>query len=90
MDLETYIGRYTGENRLRRLLHIIDSTSSSSSSNNNNDNNDTTTTVQQQAFTIAEQYMKQDCNIVRYKELFGVASNTTTASTVSQGTFEME
>ena len=56
MDLESYIGRYSGETRLQRLLLIARTTPDESLSS--------------QAYDMAEQQMKADGNVKRYKEVF--------------------
>jgi 26S proteasome subunit RPN7 len=58
MDLETYIARYTGATRLQRLLLIAKTTPDE--------------TLAQQAFDLAEEQMKQDGNVRKYKEVFSV------------------
>eukprot|EP00339_Tiarina_fusa_P009995 CAMPEP_0117011940 /NCGR_PEP_ID=MMETSP0472-20121206/10160_1 /TAXON_ID=693140 ORGANISM="Tiarina fusus, Strain LIS" /NCGR_SAMPLE_ID=MMETSP0472 /ASSEMBLY_ACC=CAM_ASM_000603 /LENGTH=474 /DNA_ID=CAMNT_0004714891 /DNA_START=56 /DNA_END=1480 /DNA_ORIENTATION=+ len=57
MDLESYIGRYTGETRLQRLLLIARTTADDA--------------LAAQAFDMAEAQMKEDGNVNRYKEVFG-------------------
>ena len=57
MDLDSYIGRYTGETRLQRLLLIIKTCS----------DNDTAFL----ALKLLEQQLKADGNVIRYKEIFG-------------------
>ena len=57
MDLDSYIGRYTGETRLQRLLLIIKTCS------------DQDTALQ--ALKLLEQQVKTDGNVKRYKEIFG-------------------
>lgn len=57
MDLETYISRYRGETRLQRLLHIGKTASDSA--------------LVTQAYELAEMQMKDDGNVLRYKEVFG-------------------
>lgn len=57
MDLETYISRYRGETRLQRLLHIGKTASDSA--------------LVTQAYELAEMQMKEDGNVLRYKEVFG-------------------
>ena len=56
MDLETYSSRYDGETRLQRLVLIGQMTPDE--------------TVAQQAFDLAEQQMRQDGNVKRYKDIF--------------------
>lgn len=57
MDLEAYIGRYRGETRLQRLLHIGKTSPDAS--------------LVTQAYELAEIQMKEDGNVLRYKEVFG-------------------
>ena len=57
MDLESYIGRYSGETRLQRCLLIARTTPDE--------------TVANQAFDMAEAQMKEAGNVKRYKEIFG-------------------
>ena len=57
MDLEAYIGRYRGETRLQRLLHIGKTA--------------TDPTLVTQAYELAEAQMKEHGNVLRYKEVFG-------------------
>lgn len=56
MDLESYISRYSGETRLQRLLLIARTTPDE--------------TLASQAYDMAEQQMKEDGNVKRYKEVF--------------------
>jgi hypothetical protein len=57
MDYESYIARYTGETRLQRLLLIARTTPDEA--------------LASQAFDMAEQQMREDGNVKRYKEVFG-------------------
>ena len=57
MDLEAFFARYTGETRLQRLLLFARTTSDETLSN--------------QAFEMAQQQLKQDGNVKRYKQVFG-------------------
>jgi len=57
LDLETYIRKYRGETRLQRLLHI-----------GKTSEDDQLVT---QAYELAEAQMKEDGNVVRYREVFG-------------------
>jgi hypothetical protein len=57
MDLEAYIGRYRGETRLQRLLHIGKVATDPS--------------LVTLAYELAEMQMKEDGNALRYKEVFG-------------------
>lgn len=57
MDLEAYISRYKSETRLQRLLHIGKTASDAS--------------LVTQAYELAETQMKEDGNVLRYKEVFG-------------------
>jgi hypothetical protein len=57
MDLEAYISRYRGETRLQRLLHIGKVSTDAS--------------LVTQAYELAETQMKEDGNVLRYKEVFG-------------------
>ena len=57
MDLEAYVGRYSGETRLQRLLLIARTAADDD--------------LADQAFGLAEQQMKADGNVRRYKEVFG-------------------
>lgn len=62
MDLETYIARYSGETRLKRLLMVAKTTEDEDEG--------------QQAYAMAEQQMKKDGNIKVYKEVFGSSSSS--------------
>ncbi|CAB9517960.1 signalosome complex subunit 1 [Seminavis robusta] len=57
MDLEAYIQKYKGETRLQRLLHIGKVAQDAS--------------LVTQAYELAETQMKEDGNVLRYKEVFG-------------------
>lgn len=57
MDLDSYIAKYNGETRLQRLLLVARTTSDES--------------LAAQAFRMAEEQMKADGNVKRYKEVFG-------------------
>ena len=57
MDLDSYVGRYTGETRLQRLLLIVKKCS------------DQETALQ--ALKLLEQQVKADGNVRLYKEIFG-------------------
>jgi len=60
MDLDSYIARYTGENRMRRLLSITAS------------GPDCLDLAQRQrALQLAERQMRRDRNALLYKEVFG-------------------
>jgi hypothetical protein len=63
MDLEAYISRYRGETRLQRLLHIGKVATDAS--------------LVTQAYELAETQMKEDGNVLRYKEVFGDGKETT-------------
>jgi hypothetical protein len=70
MDLESYIGRYTGGTRLQRLLLVARTT--------------TDETQAAQAFAMAEEQMKADGNVKRYKEVFGFQQQQSASDEVSQ------
>ncbi len=57
MDLDSYIGRYSGETRLKRLLLIAETTADEALAN--------------RAFDMVEQQLRRDGNVKRYKEVFG-------------------
>lgn len=57
MDLDSYIGRYSGETRLKRLLLIAETTADDALAN--------------RAFDMVEQQLRRDGNVQRYKEIFG-------------------
>ncbi len=57
MDLDSYIGRYSGETRLKRLLLIAETTADKALAN--------------RAFDMVEQQLRRDGNVKRYKEVFG-------------------
>jgi lipopolysaccharide export system protein LptC len=57
MDLDSYIARYSGETRLQRLLVVARTTSDEA--------------LAEQAFRMAEEQMKVDGNVIKYKEVFG-------------------
>jgi hypothetical protein len=79
MDLETYSSRYDGETRLQRLVLIGQMSPDES--------------VAQQAFDLAEQQLRQDGNVKRYKEIFAgrpTNSGVTTAVAASAGSSSRE
>ena len=59
MDVDSYIARYTGETRLKRLLSIAVAGPQIDLSQ------------RQRALKLAEQQMRQDGNALLYKEVFG-------------------
>lgn len=61
MDLESYIARYSGETRLQRLLLVAQTTSDEA--------------LASQAYHLAEQQMKVNGNVKKYKEIFGQSSS---------------
>ena len=69
MDLDSYIGRYSGETRLKRLLLIAEST--------------TDDAVAQRAYDLVEQQLRREGNVKRYKEVFGSESAVTATTTAA-------
>jgi hypothetical protein len=74
MDLESYSARYSGETRLQRVLLIARTTPNDA--------------LASQAFDMAEQLMKADGNVKRYKEVFGYQQQE--QQTTSEGGGEQE
>jgi hypothetical protein len=70
MDFESYIARYTGGTRLQRLLLVARTTPDE--------------TLAAQAFAMAEEQMKADGNVKRYKEVFGFQQQQSALEEVSQ------
>jgi len=65
MDLESYIGRYTGETRLRRLLSIaFDRTGGETEGDGNPE-------LRKQALKLVEQQLLRDGNALLYRDIFG-------------------
>lgn len=74
MDLESYASRYSGETRLQRLLMIAQMTRNE--------------TLAQEAFALAQQQMREDSNVIRYREVFaGSRSGTATTPVGVEGEF---
>lgn len=66
MDLESYIGRYTGETRLRRLLSIaFDRTGGGETEGDGNPE------LRKQALKLVEQQLLRDGNALLYRDIFG-------------------
>jgi len=66
MDLESYIGRYTGETRLRRLLSIaFDRTGRGETEGDGNPE------LRKQALKLVEQQLLRDGNALLYRDIFG-------------------
>jgi len=59
MDLESYIARYTGESRLKRLLSIAVA------------GQQIDLTQRKDALKLAERQMRHDSNALLYREVFG-------------------
>lgn len=76
MDLEAYISRYRGETRLQRLLHIGKTA--------------TDAALITQAYELAEAQMKEDGNVLRYKEVFGDDSPSHPRSKAGNVVFDQE
>ena len=70
MDLETYIAKYSGETRLQRLLLVARTTPDEAVAN--------------QAFDLAEEQMRADGNVNRYKEVFMEQQQQQSASEETQ------
>ena len=73
MDLESYIGRYSGETRLRRLISIAQGRSVYGAGNNNNNLNlnlNLTLIQRQHALDLAEKQMIKDGNVQLYRQVF--------------------
>ena len=74
MDLESYIGRYTGETRLRRLISIAQGRSVYGAGNNNSNLN-LTLIQRQHALDLAEKQMIKDGNVQLYRQVFAGNGN---------------
>ena len=71
MDLESYIGRYSGETRLRRLISIAQGRSVDGAGNNNSNLNLNLNLIQRQhALDLAEKQMIKDGNVPLYRQVF--------------------
>lgn len=64
MDLDSYIARYTGETRLKRLLSIA-------AAGSQQEKNHVELSQRQRALELAERQMRRDGNAMLYKEVFG-------------------
>jgi hypothetical protein len=73
MDLESYIGRYSGETRLRRLISIARGRSVYGSGNNSNLN--LNLIQRQRALDLAEKQMIKDGNVQLYRQVFAGNGN---------------
>lgn len=63
MDLESYIGRYTGESRLRRLLSIA--------FDGPGEDDDSNLELRKEALKLVEQQLRRDRNFFLYRDIFG-------------------
>ena len=68
MDLDSYIARYSGETRLRRLLSIA---ASQHYRGELNGNGNVDLTQRQRALNLAERLMRRHGNALLYREVFG-------------------
>ena len=76
MDLESYIGRYSGETRLRRLISIAQGRSVYGAGNNNSNLNLNLNLIQRQrALDLAEKQMIKDGNVQLYRQVFAGNGN---------------
>jgi hypothetical protein len=73
MDLESYIGRYSGETRLRRLISIAQGRSVYGAGSNSNSN--LNLTQRQRALDLAEKQMIKDGNVQLYRQVFAGNGN---------------
>ena len=76
MDLDSYIARYTGETRLKRLLCIAARVPqqhhhNGGNNSNNNSSNCLELAQRQRALKLAELQMRRDGNALLYREIFG-------------------
>lgn len=69
MDLDSYIARYTGETRLKRLLCIAARVPQQHHGGNNS--NCLELAQRQRALKLAELQMRRDGNALLYREIFG-------------------
>ena len=93
MDLESYIGRYSGETRLRRLISIAQGCSVYGAGNNNNSNlNLNLNLIQRQhALDLAEKQMIKDGNVPLYRQVFAGNGNNNGEDTGGGGRiFDMD
>lgn len=67
MDLESYIARYTGETRLKRLLFIA----AAGPQQQDGGGNGIELAQRQRALKLAELQMRRDGNALLYREVFG-------------------
>ena len=65
MDLDSYIARYTGENRLRRLISIA------AAGSHQQKKHKIDLAQRKQALALAERQMRRDGNASLYREIFG-------------------
>jgi len=77
MDLEPYIGRYSGETRLRRLISIAQQKQNERSRTSSNSNNYSNVSLRQRqrALDLAEHQMKKDGKVEIYRRVFGTFNN---------------
>ena len=92
MDLESYIGRYSGETRLRRLISIAQGRSVYGAGNNNNNLNLNLNLIQRQrALDLAEKQMVKDGNVPLYRQVFAGNGNNNGEDTGGGGRiFDMD
>ena len=93
MDLESYIGRYSGETRLRRLISIAQGRSVYGAGNNDNSNlNLNLNLIQRQhALDLAEKQMIKDGNVPLYRQVFAGNGNNNGEDTGGGGRiFDMD
>ena len=92
MDLESYIDRYSGETRLRRLISIAQGRSVYGAGNNNNSNlNLNLNLIQRQhALDLAEKQMIKDGNVPLYRQVFAGNGNNNGEDTGGGRIFDMD
>ncbi|OEU08880.1 hypothetical protein FRACYDRAFT_264453 [Fragilariopsis cylindrus CCMP1102] len=91
MDLESYIGRYSGETRLRRLISIAQGRSVYGAGNNNNSNLNLNLIQRQRALDLAEKQMLKDGNVQLYRQVFAGNGNDSGEDTGGGGRiFDMD
>ena len=70
MDLDSYIARYTGETRLKRLLSIA---VTAGQQQQHQKSGSIHLSQRQRALQLAERQMRRDGNVLLYREVFGGA-----------------
>ena len=71
MDLESYIGRYSGETRLRRLISIAQRRCTEDKSDSDSDD----LNLRRRALGLAEKQMIRDGNVQLYRQIFANGGN---------------